>query len=143
MPGNRAHVDLLFQKFDEDANIDFESLDIAVNAVATAVKDFFFKVGWQTHICTSVRLFDNLLSSVTFVTRLNINIKMSNRQKCRSDSFHYKWEKIKKKKSPNFCFQRLPPLLPAEHMADLEQVVDYYGDDIIYDGYDDAEVKRP
>ena len=24
------------------------------------------------------------------------------------------------------CFQRLPPLLPAEHMADLEQVV---GDD--------------
>ena len=44
MPGNRAHVDLLFQKFDEDANIDFDSLDIAVNAVATAVKDFFFKV---------------------------------------------------------------------------------------------------
>jgi len=60
VPGNRAHVDLLFQKFDEDANIDFDSLDIAVNAVATAVKDFFFK--------------------------------------------------------------RLPPLLPAEHMADLEQV---------------------
>ena len=45
VPGNRAHVDLLFQKFDEDANIDFDSLDIAVNAVATAVKDFFFKVG--------------------------------------------------------------------------------------------------
>ena len=44
VPGNRAHVDLLFQKFDEDANIDFDSLDIAVNAVATAVKDFFFKV---------------------------------------------------------------------------------------------------
>ena len=43
VPGNRAHVDLLFQKFDEDANIDFDSLDIAVNAVATAVKDFFFK----------------------------------------------------------------------------------------------------
>ena len=48
MPGNRAHVDLLFQKFDEDANIDFDSLDIAVNAVATAVKDFFFKVGQKT-----------------------------------------------------------------------------------------------
>ena len=48
MPGNRAHVDLLFQKFDEDANIDFDSLDIAVNAVATAVKDFFFKVGGIT-----------------------------------------------------------------------------------------------
>ena len=44
MPGNRAHVDLLFQNFDEDANVDFDSLDIAVNAVATAVKDFFFKV---------------------------------------------------------------------------------------------------
>ena len=48
VPGNRAHVDLLFQKFDEDANIDFDSLDIAVNAVATAVKDFFFKVGGLT-----------------------------------------------------------------------------------------------
>ena len=44
VPGNRAHVDLLFQNFDEDANVDFDSLDIAVNAVATAVKDFFFKV---------------------------------------------------------------------------------------------------
>lgn len=53
-------MDLLFQKFDEDPNVDFDSLDIAVNAVATAVKDFFFK--------------------------------------------------------------RLPPLLPAEHMTDLEQV---------------------
>ena len=49
MPGNRAHVDLLFQKFDEDANIDFDSLDIAVNAVATAVKDFFFKVLGNRH----------------------------------------------------------------------------------------------
>ena len=44
VPGNRAHVDLLFQHFDEDPNVDFEALDIAVNAVATAVKDFFFKV---------------------------------------------------------------------------------------------------
>merc|ERR1712029_134290 len=43
VPGNRAHVDLLFQKFDEDHNVDITSLDIAVNAVATAVKDFFFK----------------------------------------------------------------------------------------------------
>jgi len=60
VPGNRAHVDLLFQKFDEDQNFDIHSLDIAVNAVATAVKDFFFK--------------------------------------------------------------RLPPLLPQEHMADLEQI---------------------
>lgn len=60
VPGNRAHVDLLFAKFDEDKNVELESLDIAVNAVATAVKDFFFK--------------------------------------------------------------RLPPLLPAEHMADLETI---------------------
>ncbi len=43
VPGNRAHVDLLFQKFDEDHGVDIDSLDIAVNAVATAVKDFFFK----------------------------------------------------------------------------------------------------
>eukprot|EP00092_Neocalanus_flemingeri_P031349 GFUD01034047.1.p1 GENE.GFUD01034047.1~~GFUD01034047.1.p1 ORF type:complete len:1160 (+),score=236.34 GFUD01034047.1:195-3674(+) len=60
VPGNRAHVDLLFQKFDEDQSFDMHSLDIAVNAVATAVKDFFFK--------------------------------------------------------------RLPPLLPQEHMGDLEQI---------------------
>ena len=43
VPGNRAHVDLLFQKFDEDHLVDIDELDIAVNAVATAVKDFFFK----------------------------------------------------------------------------------------------------
>jgi len=60
VPGNRAHVDLIFQKFDEDPLFNIESLDIAVNAVATAVKDFFFK--------------------------------------------------------------RLPPLLPQEHMSDLEHI---------------------
>ena len=43
VPGNRAHVELLFQKFDEDPKVDIDELDIAVNAVATAVKDFFFK----------------------------------------------------------------------------------------------------
>ena len=43
VPGNRAHVDLLFQNFDEDPKVDIDELDIAVNAVATAVKDFFFK----------------------------------------------------------------------------------------------------
>ena len=81
VPGNRAHVDLLFQKFDEDANIDFDSLDIAVNAVATAVKDFFFKVGG-----------------------------------------YYIKPNLKKDDSLKLFPQRLPPLLPAEHMADLEQV---------------------
>ncbi|KAL1455174.1 hypothetical protein WDU94_009286 [Cyamophila willieti] len=43
VPGNRAHVDLLFQKFGEDSNTDINSLDIPVNAVATALKDFFSK----------------------------------------------------------------------------------------------------
>ncbi|KAI5726554.1 hypothetical protein M8J76_004669 [Diaphorina citri] len=43
VPGNRAHVDLLFQKFDEDTNTDINTLDIPVNAVATALKDFFSK----------------------------------------------------------------------------------------------------
>ncbi|XP_048511917.1 rho GTPase-activating protein 190 isoform X4 [Athalia rosae] len=43
VPGNRAHVELLFQKFEEDGNIDIHSLDIPVNAVATALKDFFSK----------------------------------------------------------------------------------------------------
>mgnify|MGYP001269978464 FL=1 len=36
-------MDLIFEKFDEDPGFSLESLDIAVNAVATAVKDFFFK----------------------------------------------------------------------------------------------------
>ena len=39
----RAHVDLIFQKFDEDPGFSIHALDIAVNAVATSVKDFFFK----------------------------------------------------------------------------------------------------
>ncbi|XP_045539639.1 rho GTPase-activating protein 190 [Papilio machaon] len=43
VPGNRAHVDMLFSKFYEDPNIDLEALDIPVNAVATALKDFFSK----------------------------------------------------------------------------------------------------
>jgi hypothetical protein len=43
VPGNRAHVDLLYQKFDEEDNVDMEKLDIPVNAVATALKDFFSK----------------------------------------------------------------------------------------------------
>jgi glucocorticoid receptor DNA-binding factor 1 len=43
VPGNRAHVDLLYQKFDEEDNVDIAVLDIPVNAVATALKDFFSK----------------------------------------------------------------------------------------------------
>ncbi|XP_023298984.2 rho GTPase-activating protein 190 isoform X3 [Lucilia cuprina] len=43
VPGSRAHVDLLFQKFEEDTNTVIELLDIPVNAVATALKDFFSK----------------------------------------------------------------------------------------------------
>ncbi|XP_023223684.1 rho GTPase-activating protein 190-like isoform X2 [Centruroides sculpturatus] len=40
VPGNRAHVELLFQKFEEDPQISIRDLDIPVNAVATALKDF-------------------------------------------------------------------------------------------------------
>ncbi|XP_047037111.1 rho GTPase-activating protein 190 isoform X1 [Helicoverpa zea] len=43
VPGNRAHVDMLFNKFYEDPKVDLDSLDIPVNAVATALKDFFSK----------------------------------------------------------------------------------------------------
>ncbi|XP_031336151.1 rho GTPase-activating protein 190 isoform X8 [Photinus pyralis] len=43
VPGNRAHVDLLFQKFEEDPNVQISELDIPVNAVATALKDFVSK----------------------------------------------------------------------------------------------------
>ncbi|XP_077288931.1 rho GTPase-activating protein 190 isoform X2 [Arctopsyche grandis] len=43
VPGNRAHVDLLFKKFDEDPSVVIQQLDIPVNAVATALKEFFSK----------------------------------------------------------------------------------------------------
>ncbi|CAN8027829.1 unnamed protein product [Ixodes persulcatus] len=43
VPGNRAHVDLLFQRFEEDPGVSIRELDIPVNAVATALKDFFSK----------------------------------------------------------------------------------------------------
>ncbi|XP_022236205.1 rho GTPase-activating protein 190-like [Limulus polyphemus] len=43
VPGNRAHVDQLYQKFDEDSDVSIRDLDIPVNAVATALKDFFSK----------------------------------------------------------------------------------------------------
>ncbi|XP_025422551.1 rho GTPase-activating protein 190 isoform X4 [Sipha flava] len=43
VPGNRSHVELLFQRFDEDNDINVTNLDIPVNAVATALKDFFSK----------------------------------------------------------------------------------------------------
>lgn len=43
VPGNRTNVDLLYQQFDEEDNVDIEKLDIPVNAVATALKDFFSK----------------------------------------------------------------------------------------------------
>ncbi|CAH1718321.1 unnamed protein product [Chironomus riparius] len=43
VPGNRAHVELLYQQFDEEDTVDIEKLDIPVNAVATALKDFFSK----------------------------------------------------------------------------------------------------
>ena len=43
VPGNRAQVDLLFQSFDGDPKVNIDDLNISVNAVATAVKDFFFK----------------------------------------------------------------------------------------------------
>ncbi|XP_064602991.1 rho GTPase-activating protein 35-like isoform X2 [Liolophura sinensis] len=41
VPGNKAQVDLLISKFHEDSNLDISSLDIQVNAVATALKGFF------------------------------------------------------------------------------------------------------
>ncbi|XP_032296315.1 rho GTPase-activating protein 190 isoform X6 [Drosophila virilis] len=43
VPGSRAHVDMLFQRFEEDTNTVIDVLDIPVNAVATALKDFFSK----------------------------------------------------------------------------------------------------
>ncbi|XP_013415832.1 rho GTPase-activating protein 35-like [Lingula anatina] len=41
VPGNKAHVELLLQKFNEDHTLVFTDLEISVNDVATAVKTFF------------------------------------------------------------------------------------------------------
>ncbi|XP_053384790.1 rho GTPase-activating protein 190-like isoform X4 [Mercenaria mercenaria] len=41
IPGNKAQVDLLTAKYNEDSNVDISSLDIQVNAVATVLKAFF------------------------------------------------------------------------------------------------------
>lgn len=43
VPGNRAHVETLFARLAEDPNTILRSLDIPVNAVATALKDFLAK----------------------------------------------------------------------------------------------------
>ncbi|CAG7835441.1 unnamed protein product [Allacma fusca] len=43
VPGNRAHVETLFSRLAEDSNTDIRALDIPVNAVATALKDFLAK----------------------------------------------------------------------------------------------------
>ncbi|XP_035709893.1 rho GTPase-activating protein 190 isoform X2 [Folsomia candida] len=43
VPGNRAHVEALFARLAEEPNTDLHSLDIPVNAVATALKDFLAK----------------------------------------------------------------------------------------------------
>ncbi|CAL8073134.1 unnamed protein product [Orchesella dallaii] len=43
VPGNRAHVETLFSRLAEDPNTNIRALDIPVNAVATALKDFLAK----------------------------------------------------------------------------------------------------
>ncbi|XP_077548931.1 rho GTPase-activating protein 190 isoform X4 [Haemaphysalis longicornis] len=43
VPGNRAHVELLLQRLDEGRPLDLSDLELPVNAVATALKDFFSK----------------------------------------------------------------------------------------------------
>jgi len=43
VPGNRAHVDALLQKFKDNPDTSIAELDIPVNAVATALKDFLSK----------------------------------------------------------------------------------------------------
>lgn len=43
VPGNRAHVDAFVQKFEENSDVSMVELDIPVNAVATALKDFLSK----------------------------------------------------------------------------------------------------
>ncbi|KAF2350329.1 Rho GTPase-activating protein domain [Trinorchestia longiramus] len=40
VPGNKIHVEHLSTKFKEDSSIDFTTLDVPVNAAATALKDY-------------------------------------------------------------------------------------------------------
>ncbi|ESO03011.1 hypothetical protein HELRODRAFT_112376 [Helobdella robusta] len=41
VPGNRAHVNYLIKRFHEDPSIDFVSMDLPANVIATALKSFF------------------------------------------------------------------------------------------------------
>ena len=43
VPGNRQHVDLLVERLTEDPAASITELDLAVNAVATALKEFLSK----------------------------------------------------------------------------------------------------
>merc|ERR1712203_740334 len=58
VPGNRAHVDLLFQHFDEDPMVDIDDLDIAVNALPLLSKTSFsnvFHPSWRMIIWLSLK----------------------------------------------------------------------------------------
>ena len=43
VPGSNARVDVLFEKFDLDPEVDILALNIDVHDAATALKDFFTK----------------------------------------------------------------------------------------------------
>ncbi|XP_064634058.1 rho GTPase-activating protein 190-like isoform X4 [Lineus longissimus] len=61
VPGNKAQVDFLIERFKEDPNVNIASLDIPVNAVATALKGFFMELS-DPLIPTNI--YDELIEAV-------------------------------------------------------------------------------
>ncbi len=68
-PGNQAQVAQLEQRFVNQTDVDFRSLDIPVNAVATALKNFFSALAEPV---IPANLYTDLLESVQLDDRYRI-----------------------------------------------------------------------
>lgn len=85
VPGNRAHVELLFQKFEENPNVDIRELDIPVNAVATALKDFFSKKRPPLLSCDLMSELEDISGArgMMMIEQANLNVDVKGDRSCR------------------------------------------------------------
>ncbi|KAL0271513.1 UNVERIFIED_CONTAM: hypothetical protein PYX00_008585 [Menopon gallinae] len=85
VPGNRAHVELLFQKFEENPNVNIQELDIPVNAVATALKDFFSKKLPPLLSCELMSELEDISGArgMMMIEQANLNVDIKGDRSCR------------------------------------------------------------
>ncbi|KAK6631018.1 hypothetical protein RUM44_003190 [Polyplax serrata] len=85
VPGNRAHVELLFQRFEENPNVDIQDLDIPVNAVATALKDFFSKKRPPLLSCELMSELEDISGArgMMMIEQANLNVDIKGDRSCR------------------------------------------------------------